>query len=128
MTVTGCHGCAFEPDDKTQFYCYHPYSHESWFHQQGDVTRTCYYDYKSFNGNKIKIRSHPYDSSAEKGAGALLEELGKILNSRIAKMEILDSQHPSPLRKGILMAYREIEEWERRKQRGQGADEKESRL
>lgn len=42
----------------------------------------------------------------------VLGELGKVLNSRIAKMEILDSKNPSPFRKGIIEAYRDIEKWE----------------
>jgi hypothetical protein len=45
------------------------------------------------------------------------DELGKILNSRIAKMEILDANNPTPLRKGILLAYRDIEEWERQQRK-----------
>jgi len=57
-------------------------------------------------------------SRAAKGESeAVLDKLGKMLNKRIAKMEVLDSQNPSQLRKGILMAYREIEEWERQQQR-----------
>jgi len=46
---------------------------------------------------------------------ATLDELGKVLNSRIAKMEILDANNPTPLRKGILLAYRDVEEWERQR-------------
>jgi hypothetical protein len=48
------------------------------------------------------------DAAREK----VLDELGKVLNSRIAKMEILDSKNPSPFRKGIIEAYRDIEKWE----------------
>jgi hypothetical protein len=49
----------------------------------------------------------------QEGREEVLKELGITLNSRIAKMEILDSKNPSSLRKGIVMAYRDIEEWER---------------
>jgi len=49
-----------------------------------------------------------------------LDDLGTMLNSRIAKMEILDSKNPSPLRKGILMAYRDIEDWERQQRQQAG--------
>jgi hypothetical protein len=81
------------------------------------------------------ILSHPEDMrtiygimerAQVKSSNKILDELGKMLNKRIAKMEVLDSQNPSQRRKGILMAYREIEEWERLKRKG--ADEKESCL
>jgi hypothetical protein len=49
----------------------------------------------------------------QEGREEVLKELGITLNSRIAKMEILDSKNPSSLRKGIVMAYRDIKEWER---------------
>lgn len=52
--------------------------------------------------------------------GKVLDELGKILNSRIAKMEILDSKNPTPFRKGIIEAYRDIENWERTYRRKAG--------
>jgi hypothetical protein len=48
---------------------------------------------------------------------ATLDELGTMLNSRIAKTEVLDSNHPSPLRKGIILAYRDVEDWERNKRK-----------
>ena len=48
-------------------------------------------------------------------SAAVLDELGEMLNKKIAEMEILDSRHPSSFRKGIIMAYRDIEDWERKK-------------
>jgi hypothetical protein len=48
---------------------------------------------------------------------AMLDDLGKVLNSRIAKMEVLDANNPTPLRKGILLAYRDVEEWERQQRK-----------
>ena len=48
----------------------------------------------------------------------VLSELGKMLNSKIAAMEIVCSKKSTPLREGILMAYREIENWEREMQKG----------
>jgi hypothetical protein len=48
---------------------------------------------------------------------ATLDDLGKVLNSRIAKMEVLDANNPSPLRRGILLAYRDVEEWERQQRK-----------
>jgi hypothetical protein len=44
---------------------------------------------------------------------ATLDKFGKELNSRIAKMEILNSNHPSQYRAGIIAAYRDIETLER---------------
>lgn len=44
----------------------------------------------------------------------VLGDIGAVLNSRIAKMEILDSKNPSPFRKGAIMAYRDIEDWVRK--------------
>jgi hypothetical protein len=44
----------------------------------------------------------------------ILDKLGNMLNSRIAKMEILDSKKSTQFRKGIIEGYRDIEEWVRR--------------
>jgi hypothetical protein len=55
MTVIGCRGCAFEPEDSKAFPCHHPDAKYSWFHQQGSVRKTCYYDYKLYSGRKKKI-------------------------------------------------------------------------
>lgn len=65
MTVLGCKGCAFEPEDSREFPCNHPHAKFSWFHQQGDVRQTCYYDYKSFSGCKRKMQEYN-ESSAQK--------------------------------------------------------------
>jgi hypothetical protein len=56
------------------------------------------------------VKSNPYDPQPDRDK--VLDELGKILNTRIAKMEILDSKNPSQFRKGIIEAYRDIEKWE----------------
>jgi hypothetical protein len=48
---------------------------------------------------------------------ATLDDLGTMLNSRIAQMEILDANNPSSLRKGVIMAYRDIEKWEMQKRK-----------
>ena len=72
------------------------------------MNRDCEMDEDEFVEIGKELRSHPYQSERDK----VLDELGKILNTRIAKMEILDSKNPSPFRKGILEAYRDIERWE----------------
>lgn len=46
----------------------------------------------------------------EEAAKAAREEFDKLLNSRIAKMEIINSKNPTQFREGALMAYRDIEE------------------
>lgn len=51
-------------------------------------------------------------TAAKAAREQVLKELGTMLNSRIAKMEIICSKSKTPLREGILMAYREIEGWE----------------
>ena len=53
------------------------------------------------------------NAAAKAAREQVLLELGTMLNSRIAKMEkIICSKSKTPLREGILMAYREIEGWE----------------
>jgi len=47
----------------------------------------------------------------------MLTKMGNVLNSRIAKMEILDSKKPSPFRKGIIEGYKDIEEWARQEEK-----------
>jgi hypothetical protein len=49
----------------------------------------------------------------------LLSELGEMFNSKISVMEIVCSKKSTPLREGILMAYKEIETWGRLQSRGQ---------
>jgi hypothetical protein len=92
------------------------------------------------SGILAHLRSHPYNPQAEQGLWTadeliqhekmaadaarekVLDELGKVLNSRIAKMEILDSKNPSPFRKGIIEAYRDIEKWEMARRQSKGGE------
>jgi hypothetical protein len=51
-------------------------------------------------------------------AKAERERVDNLLNSRIAKIEIINSKKPTQFREGALMAYRDIEESLRAQQQG----------
>ena len=66
----------------------------------------------------LKVAFKDYESTIRKDEREkVLKELGEMLNSRIAKMEILNSNKPSHFRKGIIEGYKDIERWERSPQR-----------
>src|SRR5271157_1825022 len=67
---------------------------------------------------RVKMLSGEHDAAIAAAARKderekVLDKLGTMLNSRIAKMEILNSNNPSPFRMGIIEGYRDIERWER---------------
>ena len=44
MTLIYCAGCKYDPEPHNcnTFPCKHPDAKDSWFHQQGDVRKSCY--------------------------------------------------------------------------------------
>lgn len=80
-----------------------------------DVSEHCLCDHCSgqdcnpFTAEELARQQDEHDAAIRKD---VLNELGTMLNSRISKMEIICSKSKTPLREGILMAYREIEGWE----------------